>query len=141
MVILGVTPFGMGLFIGAFYDAPMLRRASLVLFALILAAPVARAQTAHVFMFETGKSLLAKCENKAPEYALACTAYIVGVVDGIKKDIYLGRARDNCWPDELGADRVRDIVVKYLKKYTDQRGSPASLVVSVALNDAYSCQK
>ncbi len=92
-------------------------------------------------MFETGKTLLAKCENKAPEYALACTAYIVGVVDGIKKDIYLGRARDNCWPDQLGADKVKGIVVKYLKDFPDQRAFPASLVVSVALNDAYPCQK
>ncbi len=94
-----------------------------------------------VFMFETGNTLLAKCENKAPEYALACTAYIVGAVDGIKKDIFLGRAPDNCWPDQMGAEEVRGIVIKYLKTYKDQRGFPASLVVSVALNDAFPCKK
>lgn len=96
---------------------------------------------AQTFMFETGTTLLAKCQNKAPEYALACTAYIVGVVDGIKKDIFLGRAPDNCWPDQLGADQVRDLVVKYLRTYADQRSFPASLTVSVALNDAYPCKK
>ncbi|MFZ2982929.1 MAG: Rap1a/Tai family immunity protein, partial [Sphingobium sp.] len=68
-------------------------------------------------------------------------AYIVGVVDGIKKDIFLGRAPDNCWPDQLGADQVRDLVVKYLRTYADQRSFPASLTVSVALNDAYPCKK
>jgi hypothetical protein len=94
-----------------------------------------------VFMFETGATLLEKCHNKAPEYALACTAYVVGVVDGIKKDIYLGRAPDNCWPDRLGAVQVRDVVVKYLETYADQRGFPASLVVSVALNDAFPCHR
>jgi hypothetical protein len=92
-----------------------------------------------VFMFETGASLLEKCQNKAPEYALACTAYVVGVVDGIKKDIYLGRAQTTCWPDRLGATQVRDIVVKYLKTYADQRNFPASLIVSVALADAFPC--
>jgi hypothetical protein len=92
-------------------------------------------------MFETGATLLEKCHNKAPEYALACTAYVVGVVDGIKKDIYLGRAPDNCWPDRLGAVQVRDVVVKYLETYADQRGFPASLVVSVALNDAFPCHR
>lgn len=94
-----------------------------------------------VFMFETGATLLAKCRNRAPEYALACTAYVVGVVDGIKKDIFLGRARTNCWPDQMGADQVRKIVVAYLVAYPDQRAFPASLVVSVALNDAFPCEK
>ena len=53
------------------------------------ASPVA----AQNFMFETGSTLLAKCRNKAPEYALACTAYIVGAVDGIKKDVFIGPTR------------------------------------------------
>ncbi|AUW60251.1 hypothetical protein C1T17_11430 [Sphingobium sp. SCG-1] len=92
-------------------------------------------------MFETGTTLLDKCQNKAPEYALACTAYIVGVVDGIKKDIFLGRAPDNCWPKQLAATQVRDIVVKYLRTYADQRSAPASLTISVALNDSFPCQK
>lgn len=98
-------------------------------------------QSTAVFMFETGQTLLDKCRNKAPEYALACTAYVVGVVDGIKKDIYLGRAPTTCWPDRLGAVQVRNIVVKYLETYADQRSFPASLVVSVALNDAFPCNR
>lgn len=109
---------------------------------LVAAASVgAHPAHAQTFMFETGTTLLDKCQNKAPEYALACTAYIVGVVDGIKKDIFLGRAPDNCWPKQLAATQVRDIVVKYLRTYADQRSAPASLTISVALNDAYSCQK
>ncbi|MDX3908549.1 MAG: Rap1a/Tai family immunity protein [Sphingobium sp.] len=111
---------------------------SLMLAISTTAAPRAAAQT---FMFETGNTLLEKCQNKAPEYALACSAYIVGVVDGIKKDIFLGRAPDNCWPKQLAAKEVHDLVVKYLKAYPDQRSFPASLTVSVALNDAYPCQK
>lgn len=107
---------------------------------LLAPAPVqAPPKAPSVFMFETGASLLEKCQNKAPEYALACTAYVVGVVDGIKKDIYLGRAPTTCWPDRLGATQVRDIVVKYLKTYADQRNFPASLIVSVALADAFPC--
>lgn len=137
--------FGVGLFIRTGYDGAM-RNPALLFCAFLGLGPttpaVAAAEpVAGVFMFETGKSLLAKCENKAPEYALACTAYVVGVVDGIKKDIYLGRARDNCWPDQLGAEQVKAIVVKYLKGFPDQRSFPASLVVSVALNDTYPCQK
>jgi hypothetical protein len=111
---------------------------SLILTVSLATAPRAAAQT---FMFETGNTLLGKCQNKAPEYALACTAYIVGVVDGIKKDIFIGRAPDNCWPKQLAAKDVHDLVVKYLKAYPDQRSFPASLTVSVALNDAYPCQK
>ncbi len=101
------------------------------------ASPVA----AQNFMFETGSTLLAKCRNKAPEYALACTAYIVGAVDGIKKDVFIGRALPNCWPDKMQAEEVRKIVVAYLQRYPDQRNAPASVLVSVALNGHYPCEK
>lgn len=100
--------------------------------------PAANPQT---FMFETGNTLLAKCRNKAPEYALACTAYIVGVVDGIKKDVFIGRARPNCWPAQMQAEDVRKIVIDYLTRYPDQRDAPASVLVSVALNGRYPCEK
>ena len=106
---------------------------------LVTAAP-APAQ-AQVFMFETGTTLLAKCRNKAPEYALACTAYIVGAVDGIKKDVFIGRAQPTCWPDQMQADEVRRIVVAYLERYPDQRQAPASVLVSIALNGRYPCEK
>lgn len=111
--------------------------------ALMVATPATAAPTggSGAFMFESGASLLSKCRNKAPEYALACTAYIVGVVDGIKKDIYLGRSPDNCWPARMGAEDVRGIVVKYLKAYPDQRHFPGSLIVSVAMNTSYPCKK
>lgn len=102
------------------------------------APPPAKTQ---VFMFETGTTLLAKCRNKAPEYALACTAYIVGAVDGIKKDVFIGRAHPNCWPDQMQAEDVRRIVVAYLERYPDQRKAPASVLVSVALNGRYPCEK
>lgn len=118
---------------------------SVLLFALLAAAgpaaPPAPPADSGIFMFETGTTLLAKCRNKAPEYALACTAYIVGAVDGIKKDVFLGRARPNCWPNRLSADEVKRVVVGYLERYPDQRRAPASVLVSVALNDRYSCQK
>lgn len=103
-----------------------------------IAAPEAPAQT---FMFETGATLLAKCRNKAPEYALACTAYIVGAVDGIKKDMFIGRAPLNCWPAQMNAEEVRRIVIAYLERYPDQRKAPASVLVSVALNGRYPCHK
>jgi len=110
-----------------------------ILIAVATAAPEpARTQ---IFMFETGTTLLAKCHNKAPEYALACTAYIVGAVDGIKKDMFIGRAQPNCWPDKMQAEDVRRIVIAYLERYPDQRKAPASVLVSVALNSRYPCEK
>lgn len=111
--------------------------ASLLLGSILTPRPVA----AQAFMFETGATLLEKCRNKAPEYALACTAYIVGAVDGIKKDVFIGRAQPNCWPDKMLANDVRRVVVGYLERYPDQRKAPASVLVSVALNGHYPCQK
>ncbi|WP_323749020.1 Rap1a/Tai family immunity protein [Sphingobium sp. JS3065] len=104
-------------------------------------AAIPVAAPAQTFMFETGDTLLAKCRNKAPEYALACTAYVVGAVDGIKKDVFIGRAQPNCWPAQLDAAKVRAIVIAYLNRYPDQRKAPASVLISVALNEQYSCQK
>ena len=111
----------------------------LIATALLAASPTPVA--AQAFMFESGTSLLAKCRNKAPEYALACTAYIVGVVDGIRKDSFIGRGRPICWPDKMSADDARRTVVSYLERWPDQRRGPASVLVSVALNDRYPCQK
>lgn len=111
----------------------------LIATALLAAAPTPVA--AQAFMFESGTSLLAKCRNKAPEYALACTAYIVGVVDGIRKDSFIGRGRPICWPDKMSANDARRTVVAYLERWPDQRRGPASVLVSVALNDRYPCQK
>ncbi|WP_293984139.1 Rap1a/Tai family immunity protein [Sphingobium sp.] len=96
---------------------------------------------AQAFMFETGTTLLAKCRNKAPGYDLACTAYIVGVVDGIRKDMFIGRARPVCWPDRMTADQARRTAVAYLERWPDQRKGPASVLVSVALNEKWPCQK
>ncbi|HWV13038.1 MAG TPA: Rap1a/Tai family immunity protein, partial [Sphingobium sp.] len=108
---------------------------------LLLCSPLATVPAhAQHFMFETGTTLLAKCRNKAPEYALACTAYIVGAVDGIKKDVFIGRAQPNCWPDMMRAEDVRRIVVAYIERYPDQRKAPASVLVSVALNGRYPCE-
>ncbi len=111
--------------------------ASLLLGIMMTPQPVAP----QAFMFETGTTLLAKCRNKAPEYALACTAYIVGVVDGIKKDVFIGRTQPNCWPDKMQADEVRRIAVAYLERYPDQRNAPASVLVSISLNGHYPCEK
>ncbi len=113
----------------------------LLLLALAMAATSPTPASAQAFMFESGTSLLAKCRNKAPEYALACTAYIVGVVDGIRKDSFIGRGRPICWPDKMSADDARRTVVAYLERWPDQRRGPASVLVSVSLNDRYPCQK
>ncbi|WP_409592404.1 Rap1a/Tai family immunity protein [Sphingobium sp.] len=119
----------------------MLRYAIAAIIALGGTTALPVAAPAQTYMFETGTTLLAKCRNKAPEYALACTAYIVGAVDGIKKDVFIGRARPSCWPAQLDANKVRDIVIAYLTRYPDQRNAPASVLVSVALNEHYPCQK
>lgn len=96
---------------------------------------------AQAFMFETGTTLLAKCRNKAAAYDLACTAYIVGVVDGIRKDMFIGRARPVCWPGRMTADEARHTAVAYLERWPDQRKGPASVLVSVALNERWPCEK
>ncbi|MCP1471148.1 hypothetical protein J3E64_002852 [Sphingobium sp. OAS761] len=125
--------------------APVLALTATFLVASVLAAAPAGAAppavTSGAFMFETGTSLRAKCRNKAPEYALACTAYIVGVVDGIRKDVFIGRTHPVCWPDRMSADEARRTVLAYLERWPDQRTAPASVLVSVALNERWPCQK
>lgn len=95
----------------------------------------------QAYMFETGSTLLNKCSNKTPQFALACTAYIAGVVDGIRKDMFIGRARPVCWPDRMTIDQARATTVAYLNRWPDQRKAPASVLVSVALNEKWPCGK
>ena len=119
----------------------MLKAATAAFMGIGAMATMPAVAPAQSYMFETGTTLLAKCRNKAPEYALACTAYIVGAVDGIKKDVFIGRAQPNCWPAQMDAQEVKRIVLAYLIRYPDQRQAPASVLVSVALNEHYPCQK
>src|SRR3546814_19556026 len=90
--------------------------------AVIGVAAVPIAAPGQNYMFETGTTLLSKCRKKAPEYGLACTAYIGGAVDGIKKDVFIGGAKPNCWPAQLNAEDVKRIVLAYLTRYPDQIG-------------------
>ena len=41
----------------------------------------------------------------------------------------------------MDAQEVKRIVLAYLARYPDQRQAPASVLVSVALNEHYPCQK
>lgn len=41
----------------------------------------------------------------------------------------------------MNAEEVKRIVLTYLTRYPDQRQAPASVLVSVALNEHYPCQK
>jgi hypothetical protein len=107
---------------------------------LMLGQPAPPAPPNAIFMFETGASLLAKCRNRAPEYRLACTAYIVGAVDGIKREAFQGRPLTNCWPAQIPAEEVRRIVVSYLERTVSEHGAPASVLVGVALDERFPCR-
>ena len=41
----------------------------------------------------------------------------------------------------MQAEEVRKTVVAYIQRYPDQRNVPASVHVSVALNERYPCKK
>ena len=90
----------------------------LAVLALLIATP-ARAE------WVDGNKLHDWCSSSGTE--LACTTYVLGVLDGS----YLKT------PERATAGQVKDVIKKYLRDHPENRDFPASLLVSLAVVDAW----
>jgi len=99
-------------------------------------------QEVTVTNFETGKSLLARCVSASAEDQAACTAYVTGVADLAET----GKTTKSlppliCAPRGTTPDKLKDVVVAYLRADSDDRSLAASGIVIAALHSAFPCAK
>lgn len=68
---------------------------------------------------------------------LGCTAYILGVVDGMRAlpDLHL-----YCLPDHMLSGDVEDVVTVYLRDNPQKRNAAAATMVAAALIQAFPCK-
>jgi Rap1a immunity proteins len=90
--------------------------------------------------FESGNSLLGKCESKTGTAKIAiCAGYIEGASDMLAqiKEIYASASY--CPGPQLKPKQLVQVVVEFLKGERVDLNDPASALISVALVRAFPC--
>jgi hypothetical protein len=83
--------------------------------------------------FVGGNELFESCKSDNVGVQNICRGYIVGVVDAFDAQ------RIICTPENVSADQVRDIVVKWLRDHPENRHLQAATLVKAAIPDSWSC--
>jgi hypothetical protein len=102
---------------------------------LILPCGMARA--------DTGNDLLRHCQDDETNYFSSgmCLGYVSGAIDALLANMY---AQKTCWfelPGESTNKQLVDVTVKYLTDHPEQRQYLASVLVMVAMREAFPCPK
>lgn len=109
---------------------------------------------AYALSGETGSDLLEACDNvpiydpsKVDMSAVYCVNYFMGVMDvaemytvwlnheGIEFMGALGAM--NCKPEEANINQIVSVTKKYLEKRPDLHHRPASMLILIAIQDAF----
>lgn len=86
------------------------------------------------------ESLLVDCTSKAPEADLACSAYLMGVLDGAV--MMQAHKKEICLPQEgISGEQYRRIVVKWLEDRPKILHESKRLHAVLALIDAFPCKE
>ena len=119
-----------------------------LLIAAIAALALGSAAQAQRMSNLTGTKLVELCTSRDPRAIEGCTAYIDGIADtsaffqrlrpadeskGAKLPGYI------CIPGSTTGVQLRQTVIDWFKKHTDQGGRQASGIVLRALDDTYLC--
>src|SRR5271155_4736076 len=130
-------------------------RTVLALTLMLMTGLTAVAQLAHAvppgtndaIQFTSGNQLLAYCQSDKIADKNYCLAYVISVVDMIGA-LQAARGRDGksfwkaspiCFPNNMDARQVTDIVVKYLTDHPETRNGPAANLAIKALAAVWGC--
>ncbi len=91
--------------------------------------------------FLHGNQLYMECQDAGNNFERAkCIAYIIGVAD-TSEDVMWGLERkDFCFPKQLAASQLRDVVMLWLQKNPQERSLNASGLVYNAFKEAFPCK-
>ena len=110
--------------------------------ALLSVAPSA-AQDVTTGGYINGERLITRCTSVDHLDGALCLAYILGVADSMQAAQASGGTLlfewRTCPPPGTMAERLEDIVVRFLTAHPETQRSSASGLVAKALNDAFPC--
>jgi hypothetical protein len=87
--------------------------------------------------FVTGNRLFDYCNERSE----SCTSYIAGVTDALLMiDIAMNKHMV-CIPDKVLLGQATDVAVNYLRSHPEKRQFSAASMVTVALTQAFPCNK
>ena len=84
--------------------------------------------------FVSGIQLLTNCEDGNDYTEGHCTGYISGVFDN---SIIINK---QCLPQNATSGQMIKVVVEYLKEHPERLTTSASVLVQVAINEAFPCK-
>ena len=95
--------------------------------------------------FNTGNDLYAKCsavKSEATYYqdSAYCLAYVIGIVDAFEFNEGVKSGLKLCVPGGVTAGQLRDIVVRYLQNKPQDRHNAGSVIIFLAMSEAFPCQ-
>ncbi len=99
----------------------------IIALALVICAFTGLARPAVGFIF-SGNDLYQWCGQSALAEQELCTGYIVGQL-----------RRRHCVPEKVPIKKVVDVVKKFLVEHPEKRRGSASVIVAVAVGDAWPC--
>ena len=107
-----------------------------ILFSLILFSNLANAG------FLTGAQLKEHCFKAGPVHKGTCSGYIMGVFDGVflSEKTWVSGTHSICPPKKVKSGQLRDIVVKFLEKETENLHKEASELVWDSLILEFPCE-
>jgi hypothetical protein len=113
---------------------------SLALFASLF--PMTMTALAQSEYFYDGTGLYKACTSNEVAMANHCIGYIVGVVDTLWVMDWSTKHTGvrTCVPAGVRADRLKDIVVRFLASTSDDLHLPAAALANAALAQAFPCR-
>ena len=90
--------------------------------------------------FQSGNSLLTKCESEAPFDVGICIGYLMSVGDTYTTAAaWEGFEPYICMPDTVTAGQLQKIWIKYANEYPEELHFSASSLVLLAYRQAFPC--
>jgi hypothetical protein len=106
--------------------------------ALLVCGLCSLTQSAFAIGKLTGHDLLEQCASKLSVPQAHCVGFIKGITEGHLLSAGTGQMFF-CFPKKANIDRVKRIIVKYLKKHASTLDRNAGELVLTALSEAWPC--
>jgi len=102
---------------------------------LAVALAVCLNSDAHAAFFYDGNQLNNVCSDEGSSRAM-CMAYVTGIVDATEYDRFV-RDRTQCIRAGVSNEQLRDVVKNYLRDHPADRDRNATVIVRLAIQQAF----
>lgn len=108
---------------------------------LCAVAALMLSSAAHSVELSSGNYWLSVCQSNHPTDDAQCTAYVLGVWDGLTVAERVAKTKSSiCSPKGVSARQAADIFVQYLRGNPGVRHMAGRVLIVASLMDAFPCR-